>query len=75
MKYAFIREREREFGVARLCRVLRVSRSGYYHWVDRPESRRAREDRELLVHIRRVHLENGQAYGAVKTWRELRALS
>jgi transposase InsO family protein len=73
VKYAFVREHENEFRVARLCRVLRVSRSGYYHWVDRPESRRAREDRELLVHIRRVHLENGRAYGAVKSWRELRA--
>jgi transposase InsO family protein len=73
VKYAFVREHRNEFRVARLCRVLRVSRSGYYHWVDRPESHRAREDRELLVHIRRVHLENGCAYGAVKTWRELRA--
>ena len=71
MKYAFIRGHENEFRVVRMCSVLRVSRSGYYHWVDRPESRRAREDRELLVHIRRVHLENRRAYGSVKTWREL----
>jgi len=71
VKYAFIREHEGEFRVVRMCSVLRVSRSGYYHWVDRPESRRAREDRELLVHIRRVHLENRRAYGSVKTWREL----
>jgi putative transposase len=71
VKYAFIREHEGEFRVARMCSVLRVSRSGYYHWVDRPESKRAREDRQLLVHIRRVHLESRRAYGAVKTWREL----
>jgi transposase InsO family protein len=56
-----------------MCSVLQVSRSGYYHWVRRPESRRACADRELLVHIRRVHLESRRAYGAVKTWRELRA--
>lgn len=71
MKYAFIREHQTEFGVARWCWLLQVSRSGYYHWVKRPESRRAREDRELLVHIRRVHLESRRAYGSVKTWREL----
>ena len=71
MKYAFIREHQNEFGVARWCWLLQVSRSGCYHWFKRPESRRAREDRELLVHIRRVHLENRRAYGSVKTWREL----
>jgi len=73
VKYAFIREHEGEFRVTRMCSMLQVSRSGYYHWVDRPESTRAREDRELLVHIRRVHLENRRAYGSVKTWRELRS--
>lgn len=71
MKYAFIREHQNEFRVARMCSVLRVSRSGYYHWVDRPESRRAREDRALLEHIRRVHLQSRRAYGVVKSWREL----
>lgn len=71
MKYAFIREHENEFRVARMCAVLHVSRSGYYDWIDRPESRRAREDRELLVEIRRVHLDSRRAYGSVKTWKEL----
>jgi transposase InsO family protein len=73
VKYAFIREHENEFKVARMCAVLHVSRSGYYDWIDRPESRRAREDRELLVEIRRVHLDSRRAYGSVKTWMELRA--
>jgi transposase InsO family protein len=72
VKYAFIKHHDNEFRVVRMCSVLQVSRSGYYHWVDRPESRRAREDRELLVHIRRVHLQSRRAYGAVKTWEELR---
>lgn len=57
--------------MVRMCAVLRVSRSGYYHWVDRPESKRARADRALLEHIRRVHVQARRAYGAVKTWREL----
>jgi putative transposase len=71
VKYAFIREHQNEFRVASMCRVLRVSRSGYYHWADRPESRRAREDRALIEHIRRVHVQSRRAYGAVKSWREL----
>lgn len=72
MKYAFVWEHRNEFRVARMCSVLEVSRSGYYHWMGRPESKRVRDDRELLVHIRQVHLESRRAYGSVKTWRELR---
>jgi len=73
VKYAFIRKHDCEFRVVRMCSVLQVSRSGYYHWLERPESQRAREDRDLLLEIRRVHLDGRRAYGAVKTWCELRS--
>ncbi len=54
-----------------MCQVLQVSRSGYYDWRYRPESKRSRQDRALLVEIRRVHYSNKQAYGAAKTWEAL----
>jgi transposase InsO family protein len=73
VKYAFIRRHARLFTIARMCAVLGVSRSGYYEWRDRPESRRATQDRQLLQSIRAVHLESREAYGAYKTWRVLRA--
>ena len=73
MKYAFIRSHRNELGVRLLCRALRVSKSGYYDWSARPESRRSLRDRELLVHIRHVHEVSRQAYGAKKTWLELKA--
>ena len=38
-----------------MCSVLEVSRSGFYAWLARGESRRAREDRRLLVLIREEH--------------------
>lgn len=59
------------FRVASLCRVLRVSRSGYYDWLTRPESVRAQEDRELVGHIQRLHAKARRSYGAVRTWRVL----
>lgn len=71
MKYGFIQAHAHEHAIGVMCRVLRVSRSGYYDWRDRPESARCAGDRELLVHIRRLHIEARQAYGAVKTWRGL----
>lgn len=72
MKYAFISEHEDEFSVMRMCCVLEVSRSGYYDWVHRPQSKRAREDEQLLTQIRQIHIQSRRAYGSVKTWRELR---
>ena len=71
MKYAFIRDQQHHHHVSTLCEVLQVSRSGYYDWLDRAESMRVQQDRQLLVHVRRTHLQNRQTYGARKTWRAL----
>ena len=71
MRYAFIEEHSQRHPVARLCRLVDVSTSGYYDWRDRQPSERQRRDQELLIAIRRVHLEHRQRYGAVKTWRTL----
>ncbi|OIQ96980.1 IS2 transposase TnpB [mine drainage metagenome] len=67
MKYAFIRKHENEYRVSSMCRVMQVSRSGYYTWRDRPAKNDAQKN-ELLSQIRRVHMQSRQAYGAKKTW-------
>ena len=59
--------------VARWCAALGGSRSGDYAGRACPESRRARENRALLTRIQAVHPEAREAYGAVTTWRVLRA--
>lgn len=69
MRATFVREQAGVYPVRSLCRILRLSRSGYYARQDRPESRHAREDRRLLVHLQAVHRESRAAYGAVKLWR------
>ncbi len=71
MKYAFIHDQRAAHALVRLCRVLRVSRSGYYAWVHREPSARDRADRRLLEEIRRVHREHRGHSGALKTWRVL----
>ena len=73
MKYAFMSSHEEQFGVKRMCEVLGASRSGYYEWCTRAVSARAARDEVLLGHIRRVHRTCHEAYGAKKTWIELRA--
>jgi transposase InsO family protein len=71
VRAAFVRAQAGVYSVRCLCRVLRLSRSGYYARQHRPESRHAREDRRLLVHVQAAHQETRAAYGAVKLWRAL----
>ena len=74
MKYAFVRAQGKEFAIKRMCQILEISRSGYYGWASREESKRSQQDRVLLKEIRKVHQQMKEAYGAIKTWRTLQRL-
>lgn len=71
MRYAFIRSHEGEFHVAAMCRVLSLSRSGYYDWRTRSPSPRTLANARLLDRIREVHGQSRENYGARKLWRAL----
>ena len=71
MRYACIDRRRSQYPVRMMCRLLEVSRSGYYAWRVRPESQRAKTDRELLTRIRQIHADSDGVYGAVKIAAEL----
>jgi hypothetical protein len=45
LKYEFIHHHRKEHKVIRLCEIMEVSTSGFYDWLDRPESERSRENR------------------------------
>jgi len=55
-----------------MCRLLKVSPSGYYAWRTRPESRRTRFDRVLTRSIRLVHAESDGTYGSPRVHAELK---
>jgi len=73
VRFAFIAAEKEQWPLAILCRVLRVSRSGFYASQRRPESLRARRDRELAVLTREAHAAGRQAYGSPRIHRELQA--
>jgi putative transposase len=54
-----------------LGRMLKVSLSGYYGWVDRPLSKRAREELRLELEIRAADRRTRQTYGAERMQHEL----
>ena len=71
MRYACIARRRNQYPVDLMCQLLAVSRSGYYAWRVRPESQRAKTDRELSKRIRQIHEDSDGVYGAVKIAAEL----
>jgi len=72
--YKFIDAERASFPVAVLCKVLSVSRSGYYGWRDRPPSRRARQDAALTGKICEIHERSRETYGSPRVHAELRSI-
>ncbi len=67
-----MKENQADYDVAMMCSVLGVSRSGYYAWLGREPSARAREDAVLKREIREVHADSGRSYGSRRVRAELR---
>ena len=72
MKYAFMAEHAQEFSLKRMCRVLKVSRSGYYAWKDRSPSMRTKDNVSLLVEIRSAYQKSHKTYGSPRIHAYLR---
>lgn len=72
MRFLFIRVEKANYPLTVLCRVLKVSRSGYYAFEKRSPSKRESSDRDLTVQIQEVHQKSRQTYGSPRIHRELR---
>jgi transposase InsO family protein len=70
-RFRFIAAEKANHKVVTMCRVLQVSRSGFYAWSGRPPSPRALRDRELIEQIRDVHTDSRGTYGAPRVHAEL----
>jgi len=70
--YRFISAEKARTPVSMCCRLLEVSRSGYYDWARRAPSDRALTDAWLIDKIKRIHADNRRVYGARRIHAELR---
>lgn len=74
MRFAFIQAHARIWHVTTMCRVLEVSKAGYYAWRARPLCERVKDDRVLTEKIREIQTRVQQRYGSPRVRMELRAL-
>jgi putative transposase len=64
MRYRFIAVEKALYPVTVLCRVLRLSTSGFYAWMTRPASRRATTTAILQAAVRVAFGESRGTYGS-----------
>ncbi len=74
MKFRAIEALAGRYPVAPMCRLLQVSRSGFYAWQQRPPSAREMANRRLSQEIRTIHHEVNGIYGHRRIKAELAAM-
>jgi len=71
VRFRFIAAEKAQASLSLLCRCLRVTRSGFYAWQQRPESARAIRDRQLKVLVRASFAASKGRYGSPRIHRDL----
>jgi putative transposase len=60
--------------VGRLCKLLKVSRSGYYDYLERGDSCRSSDEMALITRAREIHRQNKGVYGSTRMSEELQSI-
>ncbi len=71
-RFRFVEAEAAQFLVSLLCRVVGVTRQGFYAWKRRPPSERELADRKLSERIRQIYTETEEIYGAPRIHSELK---
>lgn len=69
--FEFVDAQKALYPIAMLCRVMGVSRSGYYRWKTAPPSQRSLEDAKLKPLIASIHEKSDETYGSPRIREEL----
>lgn len=66
MKYAWIKQHRDLFAISSMCRVLDVSKSGFYKWLSAKPSPRTRRRTRICQSVKQIHEESYGIYGSYK---------
>lgn len=64
MRFQFLKEHQKEYNIQKACKILRISRSGFYDYLKRRKSNRAIENEALTEMIEDIFHEHQGRYGA-----------
>ena len=59
-----MKENRKQYSISLMCRLYGVTRSGFYAWLKRPQSNRAKEDQKLKQIIQQIFQRSHQIYGS-----------
>ncbi|WP_269078036.1 IS3 family transposase [Alicyclobacillus acidoterrestris] len=72
VRYQFIHRYRSKFPVQKMCKILGVSRSGYYAWLRRPESERSKRRKRITKRVHQIFVKSRRLYGSPKITQVLR---
>jgi len=71
VKYAWIKQHSRQFPVMVMCRVLQLSSSGYYGWLEHQPSAQQQRRQHISLAIGRSYFQSRRIYGYRKVHQDL----
>lgn len=72
MKFEFMKAHSQEFSIEKMAEIFKVSRCGYYEFLNRPLNKRASDNEALVKEIKTIHKESRQTYGSPRIHAELK---
>lgn len=64
MRFRFLKENQNKYNIKKACKILKISRSGYYDFLQRKKSKRTIENEALTEMITDIFVENNGRYGS-----------
>lgn len=73
MKFEFMKNHANEFSIEKMSKIFKVSRSGYYHYMNVKQLPRNEENNHLLKLIKNIYQSSRETYGSPRIFAELRS--